>query len=468
MSGAYGSLTSRRALPPAVESGPSLGRVPAARSERATWLGLGIALLLIAAAVVVPPLRHWQVQASLHIVRPFAPLAGYVAARVGAGTPVAVLIGVVGSWQGFALAARLSWRTLLLTTYVVTVAWTLSLAFVDGRSGLTREIVNHNEYLPTARRVHDVPALLRGFVDRIPADAPGSWATHVAGHPPGALLLFVGLVGVGLGSAFASALVITLVGCTTPVAVLVTLRRLGAEDVARRVAPFLVLAPAAIWVAVSADGVFAAVAAWGLAAVAAASRSAGRARVQGRGLMGGLLIGCCLLLSYGLILLAPLVLAVLLAGRSWRPLPAVVAGAVVPVLVFAAYGFRLWEAYPVLNDRYWAGIAAGRPASYWFWGDLAALAISAGPALGAGIGSLLAAGRRSSRIVRLMVAAAGAAILVADASRMSKAEVERIWLPFVPWLLLATASLPPRWRRPMLAVQVVVALLVQHLVVTNW
>jgi methylthioxylose transferase len=51
---------------------------------------------------------------------------------------------------------------------------------------------------------------------------------------------------------------------------------------------------------------------------------------------------------------------------------------------------------------------------------------------------------------------------------MSKAEVERIWLPFVPWLLLATVCLPARWQRPALAAQVVTALLVQHLVVTNW
>jgi hypothetical protein len=440
--------------------------VPAARSDRAPWIGLGVALLVIGAAVVVPPWVHWQVQASLHPVRPFAPLAGYVEARVGPGTPVAVLLAAVGVWRGFALAARLPWWALVATTYAVTVAWTLALALVDGRAGLAGEIVDHNEYLPTARGIHDVPGTLRGFVDRIPAGAPGSWETHVAGHPPGALLLFVGLVAVGLGGALAAALTITLVGCTTPVAVLVTLRRLGAEDVARRVAPFLVLAPAAIWVGVSADGVFAACAAWGLACVAAATTSPGRTWPWG--LLGGLLLGCCLLLSYGLLLLAPLVLAVLLTGRSWRPLPAVAAGAVVPVLVFAAYGFRLWEAYPVLNDRYWAGIAAGRPAAYWFWGDVAALLISAGPALGAATGSLLAAGRRSPRVVRLLAGAAALAIVAADASRMSKAEVERIWLPFVPWLLLATACLPPRWRRPMLGVQVVVALLVQHLVLTNW
>jgi methylthioxylose transferase len=442
--------------------------VPSSRSDRAPAIGAAAAILLIGAAVAVPSLAGWQVHASLHVVHPFAPLAGWFDARWGPGTPVAVALAVLGVWSGGRLAARLPWRGLLPMAYVATVAWTLALAFVDGRSGLTREIVDHNEYLPTARGIHDVPAMLRGFVDRIPVGAPGSWETHVAGHPPGALLLFVGLVSVGLGGAFASALVVTLLGCTAPVAVLVTLRRLGAEDVARRVAPFLVLAPAAIWVAVSADGVFAAVAAWGLAAVAAATVSTSRSGVWAWGLLGGLLLGCCLLLSYGLLLLAPLVVAVLLAGRSWRPLPVVTVGAVVPVLVLAAYGFRLWEAYPVLSDRYWAGIAAGRPASYWLWGDLAALAISAGPALGAGVGSVLAAGRRSPRVVRLLVAAAAVAIVAADASRMSKAEVERIWLPFVPWLLVSTACLPPRWQRPMLGVQVAVALLVQHLVRTNW
>jgi methylthioxylose transferase len=424
--------------------------------------------VLVAAAVIVPPLAHWKVQASLHTVRPFAPLAGWVDPRVGPGTPFAVALAVVGVVWGLQAAHRLRWRTLLGVTCLATCAWSLSLATVDSSSGLTREIVNHNEYLLTARQVHDVHALLQGFIERIPVGVPGSWPTHVAGHPPGALLVFVGLVHLGLGGAFASALAVTLLGCTTPVAVLVTLRRLGAEDVARRVAPFLVLAPAAIWVAVSADGVFAAVAAWGLAAVAVAATSSRRAPRLVWALLGGVMLGCCLLLSYGLLLLAPLVLAVLLVARRWSPLPAVALGAAVPVLAFAAPGFRLWSAYPVLNDRYWAGIAAGRPAAYWFWGNLAALAISAGPALGAGIGSLVATGRRSPQVVRVLVTAAGVSVLLADASRMSKAEVERIWLPFVPWLLLATACLPERWRRPSLALQVAVALLVQHLVLTNW
>ena len=45
-----------------------------------------------------------------------------------------------------------------------------------------------------------------------------------------------------------------------------------------------------------------------------------------------------------------------------------------------------------------------------------------------------------------LAGAAAASVLLADASQMSKAEVERIWLPFVPWLLLSCALLPERWR----------------------
>ena len=51
---------------------------------------------------------------------------------------------------------------------------------------------------------------------------------------------------------------------------------------------------------------------------------------------------------------------------------------------------------------------------------------------------------------------------------MSKAEVERIWLPFVPWLLVGSALLSHRWRRWGLAGQVVFALVVQHLLFTGW
>src|SRR5690606_40901761 len=51
----------------------------------------------------------------------------------------------------------------------------------------------------------------------------------------------------------------------------------------------------------------------------------------------------------------------------------------------------------------------------------------------------------ASADVRLAVLVAGAllALLIADLSGMSKAETERIWLPFTLWLLPACAFLTP-------------------------
>jgi hypothetical protein len=60
------------------------------------------------------------------------------------------------------------------------------------------------------------------------------------------------------------------------------------------------------------------------------------------------------------------------------------------------------------------------------------------------------------------------AIVAADLSGLSKAEVERIWLPYAVWLLAATGWLPPEHRRGWLAVQAVTALAVNHLILTGW
>jgi hypothetical protein len=70
--------------------------------------------------------------------------------------------------------------------------------------------------------------------------------------------------------------------------------------------------------------------------------------------------------------------------------------------------------------------------------------------------------------VLLLSAAAVSIVALADVSLMSKAEVERIWLPLVPWLLLSCALLPESWRRRGLVVQLMVALAVQHLLATGW
>ena len=182
----------------------------------------------------------------------------------------------------------------------------------------------------------------------------------------------------------------------------------------------------------------------------------------------GLLLGYCVMLSYGLPLLGIMAVAILLAARRWQPLPGAVVAALGVVLVFAAYGFRWWEAYPVLRERYYDGAASMRSFSYWVWANLAALAISAGPAVGMGLARLLALARRLDRTLLLLIGAGFLMIAAADLSGMSKAEVERIWLPFIPWITLSLGLLSTRWARVALAVQLVSALLVQHLLYTSW
>ena len=97
-------------------------------------------------------------------------------------------------WHGRRLAARLPWRRLLAAGYGTAVAWTLSLALVDGwQRGLAGRLTTGPSISARSPGVTDVPAMLRGFTGRILDFQPDSWTTHVAGHPPGALLVFVGL-----------------------------------------------------------------------------------------------------------------------------------------------------------------------------------------------------------------------------------------------------------------------------------
>lgn len=451
---------------PATPPGPpTLGRVTRVRCGASVGLLVGLGLVVV--ALVVPWGFGWEVWAR-SAGGGVPPLHGRWHPTFGPGTLPAVALALLACRYAVDLAERLPWHWLLAVAYVAGFAWLVSLALVDGVSGLTHTVNHRYDYLLTARAMTDVPAALATWVDRIPIDDPDNWTVHVAGHPPLATLIFVALVRVGLGGSLATGLVVTALGATAPPAVLVTLRTLGAEVAARRAAPYLVLSPAALFVAVSADGMFAALGAWGLAALAAAAtRDAGLASL-GWAVVAGLLLGACVMVSYGLPLLGLLALAVLRLTGSWRPLPAAAVAALAVVLVFVPFGFSWWEAYPVLHDRYWDGLAARRPAAYWMWGNLAALLLCAGPLLGAGLGRLAELRVASDRVVRWMVSSAGVAVLVADLSRMSKSEVERIWLPFVPWLLLSTALLPDRWRRTGLALQVATALVLQHLLFTSW
>ncbi|MFJ5262333.1 hypothetical protein ACIQAC_17880 [Streptomyces sp. NPDC088387] len=427
--------------------------------------------LLVVAAVLVG--RHIEdTDGTLFVGWP--PLLADWDPHVGPGTPAAIVFAVALIAYGPPLAARLPWRTLLATAWGGGMAWIWSLALIDGwHRGVAARLTTRYEYLQVIDRFHNIPATLRDFTGHILIGTPDHWPAHVAGHPPAATVTFVLLDRIGLGGgAWAAVWCITL-GATAGVAVLVTVRALASEELARRAAPFLVLAPGAVWMGVSADAYFAAVAAWSVALLALALT--GRSAWCATG--SGLLFGLTCYLSYGLTLMACVGLAVLVLGRRearGRPVLLVyfLPGLAVVPAVFTALGFNWWEAYHLLVDRYDQGAGGVRPYWYWIWANPACTVLVVGLATAAGLwraGAALARDRRlgtADARLALLVAGGVLAILAADLSGMSKAETERIWLPFALWMLPACAFLPrPRlW----LAGQAVLALLVNHLLATGW
>jgi methylthioxylose transferase len=414
--------------------------------------------LLVAASIVVGMVLN-RAGVPIHAAAP--PLFARWGPHLGPGTPLALAVAVAVLWWGPGLVRRLPWRGLLATGFGTGLAWILSLALVDGWSrGLARRLTAGPEYLSEVHQVTDIPAMLAGFSDRILDFRPDSWATHVAGHPPGALLVFVWLDRIGLGGGAAAALTCVLVGATVAISVPQALKALGNERAARAALPFLVLFPGAVWVGASADGLFAGVVAAGLALLAAKSRWAP--------VVGGVLLGFSLYLSYGLALAAPLAVAVVVLKKERRvpTLVSAAAGVAAVVAAFTVAGFWWWEGYRLVVERYYQGWAADRPYAYWVWANLACLVLAAGPAVGPALVRAASGPWKAAPLV--LSGAAALAIMVADLTGLSKAEVERIWLPFAGWLLAATACLPPGQRRAWLAVQAATALAVNHLLWTNW
>jgi len=422
--------------------------------------GRDLAVVAAAGALVVAASVRGRelLAAGVDIFLGFPPLLAGWLPHVGPGTPAAVAIGIVAVTSGPALAQRLAWRSLLWTAWATASAWTVSLALVDGwQRGVVERLTTDQEYLHDVPRVPDIGAMLRTFADHILTDQAVFWSTHVGAHPPGALVTFVLLDRVGLGGGGPSGVVVMLVASSACIAVAVTLQALGHEDLARRALPFGVLLPGAVWMGVSADGLFAGVLAWGVALLAIGATRRPLAAVA-----GGVLLGYCLYLSYGLVLAGLLPLAVLLATRNIRAGLLAVAGAGAVITAFTLSGFWWFTGFAHVQVIYAASIASTRPYSYFVWANLAAVAFAMGPAIVTGLRRL----RDLPRAAMLLVTAAVGAILLADLSGMSKAEVERIWLPFVVWLVVPCALLPrARWW---LAGQVVLALAVNHLLLTVW
>ena len=391
----------------------------------------------------------------LQIMTP--PLNGALDWRPGRTAIPALICGVVLLVALPQVAARCRWFTVLVASALSSIAWAITLALVDGSEALTEPLLR-NQYLNSIYQVGDLHTYLTTFTARLPG-----YNIHTKGHPPGFVVLLWVMDHLGFHGVRWEAAVILAGGAAAVVAVMVAVRDVAGETVARRSAAFLVLTPAAIaWT--SGDPFFAGVGAWAVTLVILATGRSGRRR-DALAAAGGLFFAWAAFLSYGLVLLALIPAVIAVWRRTFRPL-VIAAGVMVAatLAVWGGTGFAWWEGLAATRVQYFRGVGGRRPYDYFLLGNIAAFALAVGPA------TAVALARVRSRPLAVLVGAAVAVVIVADVSGMSKAEVERIWLPFVPWVMAAGAVLmTTTWMtRRWLAVQVGSALVVAVAIRSPW
>lgn len=387
------------------------------------------------------------------------PLTGNVDPRAGGRSLPALLAaaGAVGGADHFARTLR--WRRLLWSSFAAALVWSVALAVWDGVDGFTRSPASPVDYLQALPLVDGMGELVR----RLLTDT-GSLPSHVRGHPPGMVVALLGLERLGLATPAWLAAFEHMAGAASVPAVLLTAREVAGERSARAAAPFVVFSSLALtWS--SGDAIFLAVGVWAVALLVLATGRRGR-RSDALAFGGGLFASAAVLLSYGVVLLGFVSSVVAWKRRRLRPL-AVGAAPVLLALALAALGGFWWfDGLGVARSAYAVGIARERPYGYFVVANLGAAAIAVGPAVWVGVARLRDGG------LWLLVGGAAAAILLADISGLSKAETERIWLPFLPWLVVAGGAAFAEdsdvARRVWLGIQVVWTLAVQATVYSPW
>ena len=246
------------------------------------------------------------------------------------------------------------------SSFVAGLAWMLALAFVDGSHGVEQD-PRRRRTSTSAPPGDDGPARDAAGV-RQPDPLRGRAATTGRCTSPvirpGALTFFVLLVRLGLGSGFAAGPRRDRARGDHGGRRAGHLRALGAERLARRAAPFLVLGPGRdLAVRLGRRGVRRR-RRLGHRLPGAGRDAAQRARWS---VLAGLLLGYGVMMSYGLPLLGVLAVAVLVAARSWFPLAFAVVAAVAVVAAFWAFGFSYLEALPAIHSRYYEGVGGRRP-----------------------------------------------------------------------------------------------------------
>jgi hypothetical protein len=305
----------------------------------------------------------------------------------------------------------------------------LRLALAAGRGGTAqwdrvfdvgRYFEADNEYLPA------LPALDYGpgfFLDRF-AELVPSFPVHVAGHPPGLLLVLHAL---GIDTAAGMAALCIAVGALGAPLTYGLARDLLPERAARLAGLLMALSPGALMFGVtSADAVYLTIgllAAWPLA--------------RGWRLTGAVALAVASMFAWSLLAIGAWAGVLELRRRGLRSafVLAAVCGVVLVALhgAFAALtGFDPIGTVRATEEVYREGVASMRP--YWYW------------LLGSPVGFLLVLGipiawlalrdlaERSPEATAIFAVLAVAAVM-----GFTKAETERIWLFFAPFVCLPAA-----------------------------
>jgi hypothetical protein len=310
-----------------------------------------------------------------------------------------------------------------------------------------------NEYLL------GLPALRHGiasYVAHFPALFP-SLPQKVTGNPPGPLVA-LHLLGVSTPGALA-ALCIGTGALTAPLAYDLG-RTLGGEERGRVAGVLAAFAPSLLlWGVTSVDYAFATL---GLAAACLLVRDRLEARAT-----GALLAAVGSFFSW-LLFAIPAWAVLLVLGRA-GPRRAITLASICTLATAAVYstlalawGYDPLAALRATETVYRQGIAHMRPYAYWAF----ASPVAWGLALGLPTGWALL---RSAAVRDEAALALAAVVLVGAVLGYTKAETERIWLPFVPLACVAAARvLSARGLRPALWLLVSQALAIELLFDTIW
>jgi methylthioxylose transferase len=357
--------------------------------------------------------------------------------RVRSGPPFATLSYLATLAVGLAMgAARLG-----------TPGWTHVFDLAPGGSWEAKF-----EYLPA------LPALHRGvayYVGHFAQLLPGL-PTHTKGNPPGPLVA-MHLLSITTPGQLAAACMI--VGSLVAPLTYALGRSLGDERRGRIAAAFAACSPCVlIYGFTSVDFVFAA-----MAGAVACLLVARRRRVRAAGCVTA---GIAVFFSW-VLLAIPLWAVAVAAVRDGRPaaarLAVASAGGILGVtgLLAWVWGYDPIAIFRAVHHAYRMGAAAHRP--YWFWvlGSPAAWLTLLGPPIAwLWLRSLQ---RRDPAAVALAVV-----VLVSAIAGFTKAETERIWLPYVPLACVAAAATPVARLRLMLVAMAIEALVIRMLFGTVW